>query len=112
MTPAEFRSEHFDLTRRFFLRAGISSIAATQISLAVADASSQSSPKKHVKPDKGGVRTDPYFTPTEDFRDVSRGKPLPHALPDDKKLEVGLTRESWRLEVIADPDHPQKSARR
>jgi len=108
MDPAEFLSEHFDLSRRFFLKAGLSSLAATQISLAVADESSQSPPKKHVKPDKGGVRSNPYFTPTEDFRDVSRGKPLPHALPDDKKAEVGLTQESWRLEVVVDPDHPAK----
>ena len=27
-------------------------------------------------------------------------------LPDDKKREVGLTRETWKLEVISDPEHP------
>ncbi|MGH7192291.1 MAG: molybdopterin-dependent oxidoreductase, partial [Candidatus Saccharimonadales bacterium] len=45
------------------------------------------------------------------FQDVSRGNPLPHSLPDDKKKEVGLTRESWRLEVVSDPDHPVKLRR-
>ena len=57
MAPAEFLSEHFDLTRRFFLKAGLSSLAATQISLAVADESLLSSPQKHIKPEKGGVRS-------------------------------------------------------
>ena len=63
---------------------------------------------KRVKPDKGGAQRDPYFTPAVDFRDVSRGKPLPHSLPDDKKREVGLTRETWKLEVIPDPDNPAR----
>jgi DMSO/TMAO reductase YedYZ molybdopterin-dependent catalytic subunit len=49
---------------------------------------------------------EPFFTPQEKFRDVSRGKPLPHALPDEKKRKVGLTRDTWKLEVIADPDYP------
>ena len=48
----------------------------------------------------------PYFTPQEDFQDVSRGKPVPHSLPDEKKREVGLTRETWKLEVVSDPNHP------
>jgi len=29
-------------------------------------------------------------------------------LPDAKKREVGLTRETWKLEVISDPDNPAK----
>src|SRR5438067_2144988 len=49
---------------------------------------------------------EPFFTPPADFRDVSRGKPLPHSLPDEKKREVGLTRETWRLEIVADPEYP------
>lgn len=63
---------------------------------------------KKVKPEKAGARPEPYFTPSVNFRDVSRGKPLPHSLPDEKKREVGLTRDTWRLEVMADPDHPAK----
>ncbi len=48
------------------------------------------------------------MTKPDDFRDVSRGKPLPHTLPDEKKAEVGLTRDSWRLEIISDPEKPSK----
>ena len=39
---------------------------------------------------------------------MSRGKPMPHSLPDEKKKEVGLTRETWKLEVISDPENPVK----
>src|SRR5437868_2368897 len=48
----------------------------------------------------------PYFTPPAQFQDVSRGKPVPHSLPEQKRQEVGLTRVTWRLEVIPDPDKP------
>jgi DMSO/TMAO reductase YedYZ molybdopterin-dependent catalytic subunit len=54
---------------------------------------------------------EPYFTPTTAFHDVSRGKPIPHKLPEDKKREVGLTRDTWKLEVIADPENPAKLGR-
>ncbi len=47
-----------------------------------------------------------FFTLPEDFRDVSRGQPLPHRLPDETKEAVGLTRESWQLEILSDPEHP------
>jgi DMSO/TMAO reductase YedYZ molybdopterin-dependent catalytic subunit len=49
---------------------------------------------------------EPYLTPQEKFRDVSRGKPLPHTLPPEKKAQVGMTRESWKLEILSDPKHP------
>jgi DMSO/TMAO reductase YedYZ molybdopterin-dependent catalytic subunit len=48
---------------------------------------------------------EPYFTPQEKFRDVSRGTPLPHKLPPEKLKEVGLSRETWKLEVVSDPEH-------
>src|SRR5438477_6105070 len=49
---------------------------------------------------------EPYFTPQKDFRDVSRGKPLPHSLSEAEKRKSGLTRETWKLEIISDPDNP------
>lgn len=49
---------------------------------------------------------DPYFTPQADFQNVSRGNPRPHLLSAEKKQEVGLTRESWKLEVVPDPEQP------
>lgn len=75
------------LTRRLFLG------SAAALPLARADAAPP-------------VQTEPYFTPQAKFQDVSRGKPLPYRLPAEKKREVGLTRETWKLEVISDPDRP------
>src|ERR1041384_1562695 len=48
---------------------------------------------------------DAYLTPQEKFRDVSRGNPLPHRLPPEKMVQVGLTREPWALESLSDPEH-------
>lgn len=104
-----FLNEHVRLTRRFFLRAGMLGIATAPAAVrAFGSEQKAATPVKKVKPEKAGVRPEPYFTPTEDFRDVSRGKPLPHSLPDEKKLAAGLTRETWQLEVISDPDQPTK----
>ncbi len=54
------------------------------------------------------AKLESFLTPQDKFRDVSRGKPLPHSLPEGKRREVGLTRETWRLEVVSDPDHPAR----
>lgn len=45
-----------------------------------------------------------YLTPQGAFGDAERGSPLPYTLPLAKRREVGLERETWRLEVVADPD--------
>ena len=37
---------------------------------------------------------------------MSRGKPLPHSLPEERKRKVGLTRDTWKLEIVSDPEHP------
>src|SRR5215203_3258614 len=44
-----------------------------------------------------------YLTPQGDFGDVERGNPLPYTLPPERRREVGLERDTWRLEVVADP---------
>jgi DMSO/TMAO reductase YedYZ molybdopterin-dependent catalytic subunit len=113
MDPLSYLDEHRELTRRFFLQAGLSGAVVSQYVHASApqepkqDPNNQS-PVKRSKPDKAGIRRDPYFTPADDFRDVSRGNPLPHSLSDDKKKEVGLTRDTWRLQVLADPENPAR----
>lgn len=115
MNRSDFLDEHFELTRRHFLKAGVASLAAAELtSIGQAEEKPPApapSPVKRAKPPKAGVRPEPYFTPTQDFQDVSRGRPLPHSLPEEKKTEVGLTRETWRLEILSDPDHPAKLGR-
>lgn len=44
-----------------------------------------------------------YLTPQGDFYNVERGDPLPYKLPREKRLEVGLERETWTLDILADP---------
>ena len=107
MDQHEFVDEHFRLARRYFLQLGLFGLSATQFDMqAFADDDNGAKTLKGPKPDKAGAKREPYFTPSEDFRDVSRGKPLPHSLAEDKKREVGLTRDTWKLEVISDPDYP------
>ena len=91
MTPDAF-------TRRSFLGGG-----AAALSLPAVQAYSPA-------PSPGLTRAianlEPYFTDPSKFQDVSRGTPLPHKLSAEKKREVGLHRDTWKLEVIADPEKP------
>ena len=101
--PDVFLAEHQALSRRFFLSLGAAGAAAAAVA---ADAQRD----KPLAPEllRAIDKLEPYFTVQEHFNDVSRGKPLPHSLDEAKKREVGLTRETWKLEVVSDPDHPAK----
>jgi len=110
MTNRGFLEEHLQLTRRFFLNLGLVSCVPTVTNLvAAAEEPAKSTPR--VKLNKAGVQPEPYFTPQADFRDVSRGKPVPHSLSEEKKNAAGLTRDTWKLEIISDPDKPAKLGR-
>jgi DMSO/TMAO reductase YedYZ molybdopterin-dependent catalytic subunit len=89
-----------DITRRLFLGVGAASAALSPRQVRA------DSPPASPELAKLIEKLDPYFTPAADFQDVSRGNPLPHKLAADKKKEVGLTRDTWKLEVISDPDKP------
>ena len=95
---------HLLLTRRHFLRVGAAGAAALKVWPLAAAGANLTAPELA----KAIEALEPYFTAQEKFRDVSRGKPLPHSLPEDKKREAGLTRETWKLEVVSDPDNPAK----
>lgn len=95
--------DHVHLSRRYLLQLGSAGAAAIAILPSLAW-SAESSPEL----DDAIAKLEPFFTPAAEFRDVSRGQPIPHKLPDDKKAEVGLTRETWKLEVISDPENPAK----
>ncbi len=83
-------------TRRSFLRLGAAGAAAIGAGNRLLAAPAQESPSADFVP---------YLTPQEKFRDVSRGDPIPHRLPPEKRAQVGLTRETWALEVLSDPEH-------
>jgi len=101
MTESErFVAEHADLSRRFFLRAGVvgAAFAASATTGTAAPLPPELTPLLE--------KLEPYFTPPKDFNDVSRGNPIPHKLSEEKRREVGLTRETWKLEIISDTDTP------
>lgn len=50
-----------------------------------------------------------YLTPQGDFYNVERGNPLPYKLPLEKRLEVGLERKTWQLEILTDPEDKAKT---
>lgn len=86
-------------TRRRFIQ--------NSLATAAAGLSTQASGEEQ-NPDQTESLTDPepWLTKPDDFQDVSRGKPVPHSLDEAKKRDVGLTRDTWRLNVISDPEFP------
>lgn len=96
-------SEHQALTRRFFVQllAGGAALAAWRPELAGAEL-----PRTCAEACEAFLKKMEYLTPMEAFGNVSRGEPRPYDLPDEKKREVGLTLETWQLEVVSDPDNP------
>ena len=91
MTDAErFLAQHAELSRRFFLRAGVAG--------AVAGCALPATAAEAIPPELTPAleKLESYFTPAKDFGDVSRGTPVPHTLSEEKRREVGLTRETWK----------------
>ncbi len=98
-----FLSEHQELARRYFLKLGFGGAAVLSgWPLLAGDAKSDAALQDAIG------KLESWLTPQEMFRDVSRGKPVPHTLPEEKRTEVGLTRETWKLEVTSDPEHPAR----
>jgi DMSO/TMAO reductase YedYZ molybdopterin-dependent catalytic subunit len=52
-----------------------------------------------------------YLTAQGDFYNVERGDPLPYKLPLERRLEVGLERDTWKLEIFADPEDEEETGR-
>jgi DMSO/TMAO reductase YedYZ molybdopterin-dependent catalytic subunit len=101
-----FAAEHELVTRRFFLRISAGGAALAGLWPAVGRTESRAPELAQAI-----AKLEPFFTPPDKFQDVSRGKPLPHSLPEAKMREVGLTRDTWKLEVISDPANPAKLGR-
>ena len=95
---SSFLTEHKDLSRRFFLRLGAAGVAAIH-SLPIFAEEKKRARALQKKIDQ----LETWLTRQSGFRDVSRGNPRPHSLDEAKRKEVGLTRETWSLEVLSDP---------
>src|SRR3982751_5908488 len=98
-----FLENHAALSRRYFLRLGVAGSAAMGLS-PLLTAQAAESITKSPELAKAIAALGSFITPPGEFQDVSRGKPLPHSIPEDKRKEVGLTRETWKLEVISDKE--------
>ncbi len=101
-----FLQEHAFVTRRYFLGLGAAGLAAMRSSplcwSSEGDAAKASSDTLRDAIDK----LEPWLTLQDDFQDVSRGNPKPHSIDEEKRKQVGLTRDTWKLEVVSDPEHP------
>src|SRR5689334_20430416 len=106
-----FLARHQQLTRRYFMSLGTAGAAAIASWPCVGRGDDGKDELDKSALDTAIAELESFFTPQASFRDVSRGKPLPHSLPEEKKREVGLTRETWKLEVISDSDNPAKLGR-
>ncbi|MFO0821170.1 MAG: molybdopterin-dependent oxidoreductase [Pirellulales bacterium] len=119
--PAGWLDEHVVLARRHFLASGLAGMLGAGIVLrdpltgvrrAIGDETAGLG--------KVGGADDPalvepigklgYFTADANFGTVERGTPLPYTHPLEKLREVGMTRETWRLEVVPDPESNAKVA--
>ena len=93
------------LTRREIFRLGAAGLVAGALADAAAGAEEQPPGLSAPRPAR------PFLTPGKRFRDVSRGKPIPHTLAGDDLVKARLTPETWRLEIVAHdrPDTKNKA---
>lgn len=105
----DFLTEHRDVTRRYFLRlgsAGAAALASLPLFARMAQADEPAATGKPQDPLAAAlVKLETWLTKQNDYGDVSRGDPLPHSLDETKRKEVGLTRDTWQLEVIDDEEN-------
>lgn len=97
-TNSALIQQHIQLSRRFFLGMGLAGSAG----LAASSLLGADSPPPAVLQE--AVRQLEYLTPLDKFRMYGRGNPPPHTLPVEKLREAGLTRDTWQLEVVPDPE--------
>ena len=89
--------EHCDVTRRYFLQLGTAGI----VGLACAPLCAQDAESDRRLAE--AIAQLEYLTPEAKFAGGGRGKPPPYELTPQQRREAGLDRDTWQLEVIADP---------
>ena len=98
-----FLAEHKTRTRRYFLSCGTAGLAAL-----TSLPSNLLGGERDARLRQALDALESWLTRPDDFRDVSRGNPKPHSLSPEQRSKVGLTRETWKLEVTSDPEHPAR----
>lgn len=90
-------TEHRDLTRRYFLQLGAAGAAVLAgIPLRAQDVDAERLLAEAISELE-------YLTPESRFEGGGRGNPPPHELTAEKRREIGLDRDTWQLEVVAEP---------
>jgi len=90
--------EHINLTRRSFLKLGAAGALGLN-ALPFWDQTAEANPLLDTA--TAGLE---YLTRPEEFREFGREKPRIDQLPVEKRRQVGLHRDTWRLEVVADEE--------
>jgi hypothetical protein len=90
---SQLAEEHLLLTRRYFLQCAAAGIAGSLPVLSGAQLNVDF-PRPNPKLE--------YLTRDENFGTVERGNPLPYKQPEAKLREIGMTRDTWKLEVVPD----------
>ncbi len=90
--------EHVNLTRRSFLKLG----AAGSLGLGALSRRRQA-PAAGALLEEAVAKLE-YLTRPEEFREFGREKPRIDQLPEQKRRQVGLHRDTWQLEVVADEE--------
>ncbi len=91
-------NEHPNLTRRSFMKLGV----AGSLALGALPRSRQA-PGGSALSEESIPRLD-YLTQPEEFREFGREKPRIDELSPEKRLQVGLDRDTWQLEVVPDEE--------
>ena len=97
-----FASDHASLTRRYFLRVSGAALAALGSAALWADEVSKDIAADPALGELIGQLE--YLTPLKKFHMLGRGNPPPYQLPPEKLREVGLAPETWKLEIVPDPE--------
>ena len=93
---SELHRQHLEVTRRYFMQLGAAGITA----MSALPLRAKDSDEAILADATGDLE---YLTHHNEFGTVERGKPLPYKLPLEQRLEIGLERKTWKLNVIADP---------
>src|SRR3989339_902682 len=89
--------EHRDVTRRYFLQLG----AAGMAGLGCAPLWAQDVQSDQLLAET--IAQLEFLTPEAAFAGGGRGNPPPFRLTPDERRKAGLDRDTWQLEVVADP---------